>query len=325
MNADYPLRFTPILRRYLWGGRRLEEVLGKPLPPGDDYAESWELVDHGQDQSVVAAGPLSGTTLHEIVRQLGPALLGRHTPLDQFPLLFKFLDAQRNLSVQVHPHDEQAAQLSPPDRGKTEAWIVMHAEPGSCIYAGLREDVDRPMLEQAVADGTAESCLHVVRPAVGDCMLIPAGTVHAIGAGLVIAEIQQSSDTTYRLYDWNRVGHGGRPRQLHLQESLDVIDFDRGPIAVRTPQPTSAGHVHQLVSCDKFVVDRWRFDAARSLGGDNRCHLLVPLEGMVSIERDASPRPLVPGQTILVPAAAGTVRLDPRDPVTLLDIYLPLP
>ena len=178
MNADYPLRFEPILRRYLWGGRRLEAVLGKPLPPGDDYAESWELVDHGQDQSIVTAGPLSGTCLHDIVCQLGPALLGHHAPQGQFPLLFKFLDAQRNLSVQVHPNDEQAAQLTPPDRGKTEAWIVMHVEPGSRIYAGLQEDVDRTTLQQAVTDGTADNCLHAVEPVVGDCLMIPAGTVH---------------------------------------------------------------------------------------------------------------------------------------------------
>ena len=130
MNANYPLRFQPVLRRYLWGGRRLETVLGKPLPPGDDYAESWELVDHGADQSVVTAGPLVGSSLGDLVRELGSAVLGRHAPQPQFPLLFKFLDAQKNLSVQVHPNDQQAARLTPPDRGKTEAWIVMHAEPG---------------------------------------------------------------------------------------------------------------------------------------------------------------------------------------------------
>ncbi len=323
MNADYPLRFQPILRRYLWGGRRLETVLGKRLPPGDDYAESWELVDHGCDQSTVTAGPLSGTSLHQIVGQLGPALLGRHAPLPQFPLLFKFLDAQKKLSVQVHPNDQQAAQLTPPDRGKTEAWIVLHAEPGSRIYAGLRPGVDRNILEQAIADGTAESCLHGVDPKVGDCLLIPAGTVHAIGAGLVIAEIQQASDTTYRLYDWNRVGADGQPRQLHVEQALDVIDFDAGPTPILTAKPTRVGHVQRLVSCDKFLVDRWRISSAKSLGGDNRCHLLVPLHGGVSIERDACPSPLVPGETVLIPAAAGTVRLEPTGPVTLLDVYLP--
>ncbi len=325
MNADYPLRFQPILRRYLWGGRRLETVLGMQLPPGDDYAESWELVDHGQDQSIVTAGPLSGTSLHQIVNQLGPALLGRHASEPQFPLLFKFLDAQRNLSVQVHPNDQQAAQLTPPDHGKTEAWIVLHAEPESRIYAGLKPGVDRNRLQQAITNGTAENCLHVVQPNVGDCLLIPAGSVHAIGAGLVIAEIQQSSDTTYRLYDWNRIGPDGQPRPLHVQQALDVIDFDRGPIPVRTPESTGVGHVERLATCDKFLVDRWQFSSAKSLGGDNRCHLLVPLQGEVAVERDACPRPLRSGEVALLPAAAGTVRLEPAGPVALLDIYLPLP
>jgi mannose-6-phosphate isomerase len=323
MNPDYPLRFQPILRRYLWGGRRLASVLQKPLPPGDDYAESWELVDHGTDQSVVRDGPLGGVTLHELVTEHGRALLGKHAPQTQFPLLFKFLDAGRNLSVQVHPNDQQAARLTPPDRGKTEAWIVMHAEPGSQIYAGLQPGVDRAQLQQAIAEGTADRCLHALEPAVGDCLFIPAGTVHAIGAGLVIAEIQQSSDTTFRLYDWNRVGADGQPRPLHVQQALGVIDFDRGPVRVSSPVATDTACRQQLISCDKFRVDRWQCQSARSLGGDNRCHLIVPLQGRVSLERDACPDPLQPGQMVLLPAAAGTVQLQPDGPVTLLDIYLP--
>ena len=155
MNADYPLRFQPILRRYLWGGRRLQTVLGKPLPAGDDYAECWELVDHGEDQSIVDGGPLSGVALHELVEKYGRQLLGDVDQLIEcqeascaknFPLLLKYLDASQNLSVQVHPDDKMAAGLDPPDLGKTEAWYVIAAEPGSVIYAGLREGVDREML-----------------------------------------------------------------------------------------------------------------------------------------------------------------------------------
>jgi mannose-6-phosphate isomerase len=302
----------------------LASTLGKQLPPGDDYAESWELVDHGLDQSVVEAGPLSGTSLHNIVVELGPALLGQHAPQPHFPLLFKFLDAQNHLSVQVHPNDQQAAQLDPPDRGKTEAWIVMHAEPGSRIYAGLRPGVTRDVLEEAISAGTAADCLHCVEPSAGDCLFIPAGTVHAIGAGLVIAEIQQSSDTTYRLFDWNRVGPDGQPRQLHVQQSLEVIDFDRGPVDPQQEQPSGRGFVHRLIACEKFVVDRWRISSPKSVGGDNRCHLIVPLEGALCVERDASATPLTPGQTVLLPAAAGTLRIEPREPCVLLDIYLPL-
>ncbi len=323
MNANYPLRFQPVLRRYLWGGRRLETVLGKPLPEGDDYAESWELADHGEDQTVVSTGPLSGTTMRSLVTQWGPSLLGRHFPQTQFPLLFKFLDAHRSLSVQVHPNDEQAARLTPPDRGKTEAWVVLHADPGSRIYAGLKPSVDRQTLRDSSVRGTLSECLHSFEPAAGDCLLIPAGSVHALGAGLVVAEVQQSSDTTFRLDDWGRVGPDGQPRQLHVEQALSVIDFEGGPRAPSAPLPTAVHYVERLVTCDKFIVDRWRFSARRSLGGDNRCHILVPLAGTLTVERDACPSPLGLGQTVLLPAAAGSVRLDPQGVVTMLDIYLP--
>jgi mannose-6-phosphate isomerase len=298
-------------------------VLGKVLPPGDDYAESWELADHGSDQSVVSGGALQGKTLRELVRLGGPSLLGRHAPQDQFPLLFKFLDAQRNLSLQVHPDDEQAARLEPPDRGKTEAWIVLHADAGSRIYAGLKPGVDRITLEQAVRAGTAEQCVHRVVPHVGDCLLIPAGTVHAIGAGVVVAEIQQSSDTTFRLYDWNRLGPDGQPRTLHVQESLGVIDFHAGPVEPCRPQVTERDHVERLVACDKFVVDRWRLERPQVLDGDQRCHLLVVLEGAICLPHDAVQEPLTGGQTALLPAAMGGTPLLPQHAATLLDIYLP--
>jgi hypothetical protein len=205
-----PLLFTPLYRRYIWGGRRFAAAFGRPLPPGDDYAESWELVDRAADQSLVRAGPLAGMSLGRIVRERGSDLFG-HPPPAAFPLLFKFLDANRVLSVQVHPDDERAARLEPPDRGKTEAWYVVAAEPESRIYAGLREGVGREELAAAIRAGTCEAVLHAFEPSPGDCVFIPAGTVHAIGAGLLVAEIQQSSDVTYRLFDWNRTGPDGRP------------------------------------------------------------------------------------------------------------------
>ena len=253
----YPLRFEPIFRRYLWGGRRLGEVLHKPIGEGADYAESWEIVDHGADQSRVAAGPLAGTTLTELVLRHNRELFGRHVGLTQFPLLLKFLDARQALSVQVHPNDEQAARLVPPDRGKTEAWVVLATKPGSLIYAGLKRGFDRHAFERELSRGTAELCLHRFEPAPGDCVFLSSGTVHALGAGLLIAEIQQSSDTTYRLHDWNRVGPDGKPRPLHIEQALAVIDFNRGPVDPVAPQPTDRPNVERLVECDKFVLDRW--------------------------------------------------------------------
>ncbi len=330
----YPLRFQPLFKRYLWGGRRLGTVLNKPIGDGNDYAESWELVDHGSDQSVVASGPLAGTTLAELVRSHSHDLLGRHAPLPRFPLLFKFLDCNHALSVQVHPNDEQAKKLDPPDLGKTEAWVILAAEPGSVIYAGLKPGFDRSALEREVHRGTTELCLHKVEPRVGDCIFIPAGTVHALGAGLVVAEIQQASDTTYRLFDWNRVGAGGQPRQLHVEQSLDVIDYDAGPVSPQVPRSTQRPYVERLVECDKFLLDRWRLREAGvspagdngseelSIGGDGRFHIVAVLDGEVRLSGDPSGRPMQKGDTALIPACL-TESLEVGPEAILLDAYLP--
>jgi mannose-6-phosphate isomerase len=327
-----PLRFQPLFKRYLWGGRRLGTVLNKPIGDGDDYAESWELVDHGSDQSVVAAGPLAGTTLGQLVKSHSHDLLGRHAPLSRFPLLFKFLDCNRALSVQVHPNDEQARKLDPSDLGKTEAWVILAAEPGSVIYAGLKPGFDRPALEREVLRGTTELCLHKIAPHVGDCIFIPAGTVHALGAGLVVAEIQQASDTTYRLFDWNRVGPDGKPRQLHVRESLDVIDYAADPVSPQMPRATERPCVERLVECGKFILDRWRVgevsgadengDGELSLGGDGRFHIIAVLDGEVRLSGDPTGEPLTKGQTVLLPACL-TESLEVVRETVLLDAYLP--
>lgn len=323
MNTLYPLRFVPLLKRYLWGGRRLKTVLGKPI--GDENcAESWEVVDHRDDQSRVAFGPLAGTTLGELVRQRWQELLGlRQPPEPRFPLLLKFLDANQSLSVQVHPNDQQAARLDPPDRGKNEAWVVLAAEPQSVIYAGLKRGVDRPTLERELARGTVELCLNRIVPAVGDCIFIPAGTVHALGAGLLVAEVQQSSDTTFRLFDWNRVGPDGKPRTLHVEQALEVIRFDRPPPVPQPPRATDRPTVERLITCDSFMLDRWHLDAPQPLGDDGRMHIVTVLEGSVDLEGDPAPRPLAKGDTALVPAAFGARQLSPAANATLLDIYLP--
>ena len=319
----YPLRFKPIFKPYVWGGRRLATVLGKDLPNGDAAAESWEICDRDSDQSVVAVGPLAGTTLRELLIHHTRELLGRHAVLARFPLLFKFLDANQPLSVQVHPNDEQASRLDPPDLGKTEAWVILDAEPGSVIYAGLKRGFDRRALEREVVRGTTHLCLNKFEPQVGDCVFLPAGTVHALGAGLLIAEIQQASDTTYRLFDWNRVGADGQPRPLHVAQALDVIDYDRGPVNAQPTQATSRPHVERLVTCDKFVLDRWRFDSPQAVGGDGRFHFLAVLQGEVEIAGDPCDTPMRRGDTVLIPNALGEVEIKPLKVTTLLDAYLP--
>jgi mannose-6-phosphate isomerase len=326
--CDHLLRFHPIFRRYLWGGRRLADMLHKPIGPEADYAESWEIVDHGADQSVVRGGPLAGAKLGQLVREQPAAVLGRHaatvrSAMGGFPLLMKLLDCNRTLSVQVHPNDAQAAHLTPPDRGKTESWVVLAADPGSKIYAGLKPGVTWETLAAALERGECERLLHEFEPRVGDCVFIPAGTVHALGAGLVIAEIQQASDTTFRLFDWNRVDASGKPRPLHVAESLAVIDYDRGPVAPQTPQSTGDPGRERLVACDKFVLDRVTFDAPRTIGGDDRFHVLAVAEGAVTAAGDPVAAPLARGDTALAPAAAGETTLTPRGQATVLDITLP--
>ena len=319
----YPLRFHPVLRRYIWGGRRLQSVLGKTLGPENDWAESWEICDLALDQSIVAFGPLAGSSLGQLVIRRGTDMLGQHYPQPRFPLLLKFLDAARTLSVQVHPNDTQAARLNPPEPGKTEGWVILDAEPGSKIYAGLKPDIDRKALTAAIREGRCEECLHVFEPTPGDCVFLPAGTVHALGAGLLVAEIQQSSSVTYRLFDWNRLGADGRPRPLHIQQGIDATDFHRGPVSPLPPRPTDRPHVARLIECDKFILDRWTFDAPQSTGGDARFRILAVLEGAVAIEGDPSGVPLPKGGAALLPAALGEVRLTPQGKTVLLEAYLP--
>ncbi|QDU56257.1 type I phosphomannose isomerase catalytic subunit [Aeoliella mucimassa] len=319
----YPLRFQPLFKEYLWGGRRLGTLLAKPIGDGPTYAESWEAVDHGDDQSVVAEGPLAGRTLHQIVDEHGEALFGKHYPQPIFPLLFKYLDAKKTLSVQVHPNDEQGAKLDPPDLGKTEAWVVLASEPGSQIYAGLKPGTTRESLAAAIESGTSDECLHAFEPQVGDCVFIEAGTVHALGEGLVIAEIQQASNTTFRLFDWNRVDAEGKSRPLHIEESLEVSNYARGPVDPQTPEPTAVEGVERLVECDKFILERAKRSESLELDLAERFHLISVLDGDVTLTAGDYTLELKQGQTVLVPAACEKITLAPNQPSTWLDMYLP--
>jgi mannose-6-phosphate isomerase len=223
----------------------------------------------------------------------------------------------------VHPDDRQAAKLDPPDLGKTEAWVVLAAEPGSRIYAGLKPGVDRVTLERKLAAGECDACLHEFEPQPGDCVFIEAGTVHALGAGLLVAEIQQASDTTYRLFDWNRVDQGGKPRPLHIREALETIDYSRGPVDPQQPRPTGKPHAERLVACDKFVLDRLRIAEPQRLGTDNRFHIVAAIEGAMTMESEGGTQQLRRGDTVLIPAAGGEVDFAPLGKAALLDMYLP--
>ena len=325
----YPLRFKPVYKQYIWGGSRFASLMQRPIPADQNFAESWEICDHDEDQSVVVGGPLDGETLHNLFMSYGKHLMGgaflsrsSAQAVDRFPLLLKYLDANANLSLQVHPDDAMAATLDPPDFGKTEAWYVVAAEPGSLIYAGLREGIDRAALAEAIRQGRCDECLHSFEARPSDCVFIPAGTVHAIGAGLLVAEIQQSSDVTFRLFDWNRVGPDGRPRRLDVERGLDAIDFSRGPVSpIRCPASHHDDAV-SLVKSPQFNLDRRILFGPQQIGGDGRFHIITVVDGAVSIEGDHMDGNLCCGQSALLPADFGVVHCMPCLEATVLDAYI---
>jgi mannose-6-phosphate isomerase len=298
----YPLRFTPIFKPAIWGGRRLAGMF-PDAPAEGPIGEAWVLSDQGDSVSVVADGPLKGTTLRELMRDrreelLGPALVHHET----FPLLLKFIDARENLSVQVHPNDEVAQALGCGPRGKTEAWIVLHAESGSRIFAGLKEGVDRPRLERAITDGTVADCLHSFEPNVGDCIYLPAGTVHALGGGITIFEVQQTSDITYRLFDWNRVdAKSGRARDLHVDEALATANFAQGPVRpIKQAEGADAGRL--LADCPFFALNLAIFRSGVPLETDPKCRAIIPIRGELSLSYQAAEPLQRTNQVALIPA-----------------------
>ncbi|MGC8640313.1 MAG: type I phosphomannose isomerase catalytic subunit [Isosphaeraceae bacterium] len=322
----YPLRFRPILRQLIWGGRRLGTVLHKPIGPADDYAESWELSDYRDAVSVVCEGPLEGTSLRELVKHRGLELLGtRHAGAGQFPLLVKFIDACLNLSVQVHPDDEKGKRLAG-DNGKSETWVIVDAEPGSQIYSGLKPGVTPRQFGEAITAGTVEPLLHRFSPRPGDCIMIEAGTVHAIGAGVLLAEIQQMSDATFRIYDWGRVGADGKPRELHVAQALESTDFALGPVnpLVPAPQRDASGNVREKLSRSAyFALERWLLARPAVLGGDDRFTILMGLEGRAEVRHNNQETILDFGQTLLLPAALGRCEVVPRDKAVVLTCVTP--
>ncbi len=251
----YPLTFEPIFKERVWGGRRLAELYGKPLPSGKVVGESWEITDRPEGVSVVSNGPLAGKDLRWLMTNHAADLLGDLVaPGSRFPWLIKILDCEDDLSLQVHPPAALAQRLG--GEPKTEMWFVAEARPGSKLYVGLRRGTTRAGFEAALANGTVADCFHVVPVGSGDTMFVPSGRVHALGRGNVIFEIQQNSDTTYRVFDWNRLGLDGKPRELHVEQSLASIDFtDFEPQLVDSGwQQTSTGPARSLVSDPLFNV-----------------------------------------------------------------------
>lgn len=324
--APQPLAFGPIIKRAIWGGQRLGTLMGKEIGSAQDAAESWEIADHGGDVSVVRNGDLAGTSLRDLVQNHPAELFGKgRSGQTQFPLLVKLIDARESLSVQVHPNDQLAKTLAN-DNGKTESWVVLDAEPDALIYAGLKPDVTRDMLERAIEHGTVEPLLHRFEPKPGDCLLIEAGTVHAIGAGVLVAEIQQMSDTTFRLFDWNRVGADGNPRELHVEKGLRSTDFARGPVDPIVPKPLvlENGDVREpLAVCPYFEIERWTIESPAEIGRDDRFTILLVAEGEIEIRGPGGDLPAKRGETILLPASLGPTMIHPMGRAVVLACQQP--
>jgi mannose-6-phosphate isomerase len=305
----------------VWGGRRLGTVLGKPLTSEEPHGESWEVSDHAVHRSVVAAGPAAGRSLRNLMERdraalLGPAA-GRHAV---FPWLVKFLDASDWLSVQVHPDEQRVKELLPGEGSKTEAWFVLDAAPGSRVYAGLLPGVDRDRLRAALETGTVADCLHHFAPRPGDCVFLPAGTVHAVGGGVLMAEVQQTSDATFRLFDWNRRDAQGKARTLHIREALACIDWKQGPVQpVRAPGYGSrTGRQRQtLVSCPYFTLEYVQDSAPFACGG-GRLQALIVARGRGRLVTPAGEEALTAGQTWLLPAALAEARCRPEGQLSVL-------
>lgn len=317
----YPLTFEPIFQERIWGGRKLETLYRKALPPGKIIGESWEISDRPEANSKITNGPLKGRTLESLMREDERAVMGRARSLDgRFPLLIKLLDAQDNLSLQVHPPAKLAVQLG--GAPKTEMWFVAAAEQGARLYAGLKRGVTREEFARRTKDGTVAENFHVLPVTEGDSLFLPSGRVHALGKGLVIFEIQQNSDTTYRVFDWNRVDASGKPRQLHVEESLKSIDFeDFEPwLTGGDSQSVSEGvSARALARHALFGVDLLTMTAgARHRESIGEARVIGVVSGIVKIPHASESVTLAAGQFALVPAALQDLRLEAQTEARVL-------
>ena len=248
MKEMEPIVFSPLYMTRVWGGRSLETNYQRTLPDEQPYGESWELTDREDEQSIVAEGKYAGKTLHELWTNHREEIFGKDLTGERFPLLIKILDARDDLSIQVHPPADIAPSLG--GEPKTEMWYIADCDPEANLYLGFKKGVNRDEFETSLEDGTVEEKIHAVQTRPGESIFIPSGRLHAIGAGFLIYEIQQNSDTTYRVFDWNRVGLDGTPRNLHIEESMKSIDFDD----FEPDMDEQNGDT--IASCDYFVVDR---------------------------------------------------------------------
>ena len=334
MNKNiYPLTFTPHLKDYIWGGRNIETKLGRQLPPGIT-AESWEISAHPAGSTTVNNGPLTGKTLPDVLNMLGTDLVGYRSQAmlehGKFPVLIKLLDANKPLSVQVHPNDDYANIYENGELGKTEMWYVLHAEPDGYLIYGLNQGVTKESFKEHLEAGNLNPCLHKLPVKAGEAIFIPAGSIHALMEGILVTEVLQNSDTTYRVFDWNRVGPDGKSRPLHIEKALEVTNFKQIEPGPYIPQPIKAepGVQRQTITaCSYFNVEKITFEK-ENLSFKGECNGstfeiwgAVSGQGQVSCAGESVALPAV--RFALLPAALGDFEIKADTPATFLRIYVP--
>jgi mannose-6-phosphate isomerase len=323
----YPLRFEPIYQYRLWGGRHLTGLLNAPLPGDGPIGEAWLLSDRSDHQSQVVGGPLKGRTISQLLEQFPEQMLGKLAGrFPRFPLLLKFLDATAMLSVQVHPTKANTNLLPASETAKTEAWVVLEAGTQSRIYAGLKPGTTADKLRRALANGTVADDLACFTPKPGDAVFLPAGTVHSLGGDVVVFEIQQNSDVTFRLYDWGHVdAKTGQPRALQVDQAIACIDFAKGAVGLVTPLVEETAPVvrERLFECEHFELWRLRGELPFTVGAAGEPRVLVCIEGAGNVEHGGAAYAVGKGDVWLLPAEIGECAFRPHSAVNLLEIALP--
>jgi mannose-6-phosphate isomerase len=322
----YPLRFEPIYQYRPWGGRRLADRLSAPLPGDGPVGEAWLLSDRDDLPSLVAEGPLKGKTIGQILDESPQDLVGDLAEhYTRFPLLLKFLDVQEALSVQVHPSDAHKELIPEGETGKTESWVVLEKGPEARIFAGLKTDTTPDVLRHAISNRTVADQLASFAPRLGDAVFIRAGTVHSL-RDVVVFEVQENSDVTFRLYDWNHIDpKTGQPRPLQVDQAMACINFTQGAICVVVPQIDDSKPLpwEKLIYCDHFGIWRISGEFPFTVGAAKTCRVVVCLDGEGDLEHAGVNYRFVKGDVLLLPAVVGACPCRPNGTVKLLEISLP--
>lgn len=327
MAQLYPFIFKPIFKEKIWGGNKIQSVLNKDFGSLPNCGESWELSAVEGNESVVANGPLAGSTIHELTSQFKEELLGETVYKrfgTEFPLLIKFIDASKDLSVQVHPDDVYAkSQLGDKAKGKSEMWYIMQADPGASLISGFKQKIDKEEFKERLASSKLEETLNRESVKKGDVFYIPGGRIHTIGKGILIAEVQQTSDITYRIYDFDRVDTDGNTRELHVDKASDVLNFE-----VLDNYKQDVQHVEnepaELVDCEYFVSRKWLINQKQVIEFDSRdsFRVLVCVEGQASCHYHDGAIEIGKGDVYLIPACVEKLSFIPQATIEFMEVFI---